>query len=233
MRNTENISPVIREYLPFSSDDLHTILDANPFFPDSLIDFLDGLYPNIYHQSVGVVENYTLRQHTYMVMNQFEKYFSRLPLPGKIEMRYFRLFLAMHDIGKPDAIAQGNKYLQFQYNAAYIKKFFHSFGVDAKHTNLATALASGDPIGEFILKRKTPLQTMKKIRQKAREAIMPVEDFFQLQCIFFQVDAGSYTRNAGGHYALDKHFHFDEKNKKLAFAKHIQKRVDLLDFNVL
>ena len=57
---------------------------------------------------------------------------------------------------------------------------------------------------------------------------MAYGDIFELLCIFFKLDAGSYTENAGGKKSLDHLFIFDEKNKNIDLAPDIKKRIDLI-----
>ena len=62
----------------------------------------------------------------------------------------------------------------------------------------------------------------------AESTNMPFDDIFELLCIFFKLDAGSYTENAGGKKSLDHLFIFDEKNKNIDLSPDIKKRIDLI-----
>ena len=57
------------------------------------------------------VRHYTIKEHTMNVLNQFEKYFSNSF--SEIEIDVFRLFLLLHDIGKPIAHKKGNRDNQY------------------------------------------------------------------------------------------------------------------------
>ena len=57
------------------------------------------------------VRHYTIKEHTINVINQFERYFASQF--SEIEIEIFRLFLLLHDIGKPIAHKKGNRDNQY------------------------------------------------------------------------------------------------------------------------
>src|SRR5690606_7891806 len=57
------------------------------------------------------VRHYTITEHTINVLNQFEKYFASQF--SEIEIEMFRLFLLLHDIGKPNSHKKGNRDNQY------------------------------------------------------------------------------------------------------------------------
>ena len=132
---------------------LFSDLNEDPFKPHILIDnHLSKQYPNTYNKDVGVWEKYTLRQHTIMVLRQFEKYFSHQIIHTKIKTDLFRLILAVHDIGKPESVLKGEKHKHHSYNKQYVDQLFKVLQIDSFHTNIALTLVDGDPIGKFIRK---------------------------------------------------------------------------------
>ena len=214
----------------FTMDDLRKIFEDQEFSPEKLVLLLEKRYPGTYTQSVGVWEGYTLKEHTLMVMKQFEKYFGNKDLPSDIDKNIFRLVLALHDIGKPEAISKGGKHLQHEYTQRYIQSLFRDLGIDERHTNLTLALVSEDPIGKYLTSRMDSTQTRKVIEEMANKARIPINEFFKLLCIYYKLDAGSYTENAGGFRSLDDLFDFDEENHNLNFASNVQDRIDQLGF---
>ncbi len=205
------------------------LLLRRDFCSEDLIIILEQLYPDTYEKSVGVWEKYTLKQHTLMVMGQFEKYFSCKDLPLDFNREIFRLFLALHDIGKPMAISKEGKHLQHKYTQEYISKLFKELGIDSKHFNLVMSLVSSDPIGGYLTEKLDEEKTKEVVRQMAECAGVNARDFFKLLCIYYKVDAGSYTENAGGLKSLDHLFVFDEDNRELNFAINIQHKMDRID----
>ena len=216
--------------LQFQICELEEVFEDENFSPEKLVALLEKQYPDIYEQGTDVWEGYTLEQHTLMVMKQFEKYFSDKTLPANIDKDNFRLILALHDIGKPEAIAKGGKHLQYKYTQQYVQKLFDKLEIDEKHTDLALALISRDPIGKYIAGRTDILDTRTDIEDMAVKAGIPTEDFFELLCTYYKSDAGSYTENAGGFKSLDDLFEFDEENRKLDFSSRIQNKIDQLGF---
>lgn len=216
--------------LHFANDELREIFKDENFSPEKLVLLLERQYPDTYKQGVGVWEGYTLEQHTLMVMRQFEKYFGNNDLPSGVDRNTFRLILALHDIGKPEAIAKGGKYLQHDYTQKYIQLLFEHLGIDEKHKKLALVLASGDPIGKYLTSRMNNVDTSTIIEKMAKEANMPINEFFELLCVYYKVDAGSYTKNAGGFESLDSLFDFDEKKGQLNFSDSVQERINQLGF---
>lgn len=101
--------------LSFGRKDLDTVLNQNPFKPEDLVGLFTKDWGLDYEADAGVWEGYTIRQHTLMVMGQFEKYFSHSSLPANMDRNLFRATLALHDIGKPEAIRMGGKHLQHEY----------------------------------------------------------------------------------------------------------------------
>jgi len=163
-------------------------------------------------------------------MKQFEKYFSDKNLPSGINKNIFRLILALHDIGKPEAISKGGKHLQHKYTQKHVQSLFEHLGIDEKHTNLALVLVSGDPIGKYLTSKINTEETRIAIETMANKARIPIGEFFELLCTYYKLDAGSYTENAGGFKSLDDLFNFDKENHNLNFAHHVQDKIDQLRF---
>lgn len=61
------------------------------------------------------VRHYSLQDHTELVLKYYDKYFPRPIVIGLIVMDSFRIFLALHDIGKAPAYLSGNKNDQAKY----------------------------------------------------------------------------------------------------------------------
>lgn len=208
--------------------DLEEVFGEAPFKPEKLLSLIGKQYPGTYEHHSGVWENYTLGQHTLMVMRQFEKYFADKVLPAGMDRNKFRLFLALHDIGKPEAIDHGGKHLQHGYTIQHIQALYARLGIDKKHTDAAIVLASGDPLGAYLRDRLSVTETKQTLEAMAVRANLPLHEFFELLCLYYKTDAGSYTVNAGGIKSLDHLFLFDEPHHTLNFAPHIQEKIDRL-----
>ena len=198
----------------------------------SLLNLMDKQFPNMYNQDVGVFEGYTLYEHTFMVLSQFEKYYCDKILPGKFNKDVFRLFLALHDIGKPIAVYVGDLKLQHQYSSEYITILFEFLQISLDETRALMSILNFD-LGDYLRGRVSIEQTRESLIQLALNASMSLNESFELIVLYFKVDAGSYTENAGGIYSLDNLFVFDEESLQINLASEVQSKIDLvfIDFH--
>ena len=213
--------------LHFDRKELDRILQPENYSPTALVELFEKSFSHEYASGVGVWEGYTLKDHTLMVLRQFEKYFSNKGIPVRINKNFFRVVLALHDIGKPKAISKGDKKKQYQYTKEIIMSVLQALDFKDKEINTAAALVSGDPIGEFI-KHGTLGESRKEIKKCARLAGQNVEQFFKLLEIYYKVDAGSYTKDAGGLKSLDHLFLFSPKKGTMDFSSGVKKKVGVL-----
>jgi len=186
-------------------------------------------FPNVYNQDVGVFEGYTLYQHTFMVLNQFEKYYCDTVLPGEFNKDVFRLFLALHDIGKPKAVKMDDLRLQHQYSSEYITILFEFLQISLDDTRTLISILNFD-LGGYLRGRISIEQTAERIKLLSLNSSKSINEFFELIVLYFKVDAGSYTENAGGMYSLDNLFVFDEVNRQINLEPNVQNKMDLLKF---
>lgn len=94
-------------------------------------------YGAMYNLTCGVVEGFTLGQHTETVLGVFEKNYAG-DVPVEL-MPVIRLMLLVHDIGKPAAYFNcpvGDKPNQTKYNAMYGQMFMDQIGVDQSVSRL-------------------------------------------------------------------------------------------------
>jgi len=99
--------------LSLSKIELDEVLDNPDYTPEALISLFERDLSKEYNADSGVREKYSIKRHTLMVMGQFEKYFGRCELPAGVTKNFFRVFLALHDIGKSRAIKEtGDKHNQ-------------------------------------------------------------------------------------------------------------------------
>ncbi len=211
----------------FNRQELDRILQPRNYSPETLVELFENSFSHEYASAVGVWEGYTLKEHTLMVLGQFEKYFSNKRIPAGINKKFFRVVLTLHDIGKPSAISKGDKKKQYQYTKEIVKSVLQALNYKDKEINMATALVSGDPIGEFI-KHDTLNESMKDVKKSASLAGKNVEEFFKLLEIYYKVDAGSYTKDSGGLKSLDHLFLFKPKKGTMDFSPEVKKKVGVL-----
>jgi hypothetical protein len=134
---------------PFRAEELLKTLKAHPFLAELFqkpgrAKYLDGLEP-----------------HTLRVLEQFEKYFSGNALPGGMHKETMRLFLALHDIGKPLAADPND---QHQDTARLIIELSEHLPWGKEEFKLVFALLSIDSIGRLM--RRTIANPAKTRREE-------------------------------------------------------------------
>lgn len=218
-------------------EELNILLHSADYIPEKLIEFFKRNLKEEYEADAGVWQKETVEQHTQKVLWQFEKYFSKETLPGNIDVVFFRTVLALHDIGVGNAISKGvkqgndirtaKKMYQAQFNTKYMERELQRLQFSIKEIKIASALVSGDAIG-FYLRKNNLEGTVKTIGEMAIDSGLKIESFFELLLIFYMVDAGSYTIDAGGQKGLDYLFVFNHRQKKMYFAQNESYKIDQL-----
>lgn len=210
----------------FSREELQRVLEGSSYTPERLVVLFETDFGKEFASDAGVWQGYSVKEHTLMVMRQFEKYFSKIKLPADIDMNFFRVILALHDIGVPAAIREGvrkgedkrkAKRRQHKHTVRIMGPLLRQLRFDTKDINRALPLVSADPIGEYLTKGGGEKATH-TVRRMAEKAGIQAGDFLNLLLVLFMVDAGSYTEDAGGVKALDYLFVFDKNKKEMKFA---------------
>lgn len=210
--------------ISFTRAQLDAVLHNPRHTPADVLNLLNPDFGTLLDSGVGVMENYTLRQHTTMVMGQFKKYFGSTDLPVGIDRDYFEFVLALHDIGKPKAIASGRRD-EHKETVEIMRPVMRQLNYTEEQIALATSLVDGDPIG-YCIRYGNEVKSAKEIVSMARRSGIPTRDFFKLLTIFYQVDAGSYTKDAGGQEVLDRLFSFNYGS--IAFEQKTAVKIDRL-----
>jgi len=215
--------------LSITRTELDKTLDSAGFAPGDLVALFSKDLGSEFDASSRVREKYSIRQHTLMVRGQFEKYFAGSVLPAGVSKGFFRTFLALHDIGKPRGIRKtGDRHGQHRYTVQIMRTTMRQLAFSDHEIRIATSLVSEDVIGSYIRGHYSGKRAAKQLHQKADKAGLPVNDFLQLLLVYYQVDAGSYTEDAGGLKSLDHLFRFDAKGKQMDFSANVAARIDQL-----
>lgn len=207
---------------------LEAALTAPRFEPAALLLALKS-DPDIraqYAKSAGVSEGHSIERHTLMVLGQFEKYFPQGP-PGGFDRSFFRLVLALHDIGKGRALEAGSKRRQHEFTAEAMRSILGRLEYEPNLVAAAVALIDGDPIGRY-LQGSDLEEAALQIEGLARRAGLPAGKFFEGLLALYMADAGSYTRDAGGPRSLDYLFVFDPAGRSMRFSPEFDRRIAAL-----
>lgn len=228
----DKLKPKDFDFSKFDSNAIEKLLSKENFNPKDLINSLRGVFDEEYKHDAGVGEGYSIEEHTLMVAFQYEKYFTDKVMPAGINKKFMRFLIALHDIGKSQAIDLGDKDLQHIYTSPIIKNTFEKIGFSTQDALLAKYLISEDPIGRY-LKGGPLIESKNYIIEKSQELNMLPLELLDLFSIIYRCDAGSYTKDAGGKASLDHLFKFNKEDKTLNFSDEIQARFDRLRESIL
>lgn len=161
---------------------------------------------------------YNLERHTLLVLSEFEKYFSKEWRKISSVRKLFRLLLCVHDIGKPEALQSGNKDHQFENTISYLVQLREYFPLSKRQFKIMLSMLEKDPIGRFFQGEISVETASFQIYEMALNAGIIQQsmffNYFKLFTIFYQVDAGSYTVDAGGQRYLEQLFQYVDSSQK-------------------
>ena len=218
-----------RDRISFSREELNEVLDSPRYTPKVLLSLFEKDLGKEFNADSGVREKYSIKKHTLMVMGQFEKYFGKSEIPAGVGRSFLRTFLALHDIGKADAIRKtGDKHNQHRYTVKIMGSLLSQLNFSEQEVRIALALVSEDIIGGYIKGHYSGKGATEELGKMADDAGLPFYDFLRLFLIFYQVDAGSYTEDAGGLKSLDHLFVFDSGKGRMDFSVNVAAKVDQL-----
>ncbi len=230
LSNTVTEDPVLNR------KSLDYITHQGEFSPQALLDFLksDPTLAEDYGFGPIVREGYDLETHTRTMMLQFETYFSSHPLPGGIDIGFLRVVLALHDIGKPNAIRyDGHSKNQHAFTEGYLDKYLRLLGYTENEIGIAESIILGDPIGEYLQARARGDavaldQVCQKIERMRLRSGLSAEDHWNLMLIYYMTDASSYTTDAGGSptSGTNRVFDFDRPNRSVRLKPDYQQYLE-------
>ena len=134
--------------------------------------------------------NILLEVHTTRVLGQFEKYLANSAAQNH---NFLRLFLALHDLGKPQSLIEEQPEKEHDYTWGKMTEILDDLKVNENKKHLAQALLAGDPIGEYLQDKITKEEAVDVMQTMARMADVSPREMLNLSLIYFQSDAGSYT----------------------------------------
>jgi len=175
------------------------------------------------------VRHYTIKEHTINVLNQFEKYFSNSF--SEIEIDVFRLFLLLHDIGKPIAHKKGNRDNQYSETIRIIFENKQKLNLSDRDFLLFKSLLGADSLGLYMQNKISLDDSYFNIIEQSKISNLNAKSFFYLLTVYYQCDVASYTKDAGGLRYLEHLFNYhnekkiyDENLKMLQFSSIYQSR---------
>jgi hypothetical protein len=152
----------------------------------------------------GVKEGYTVEQHTRSVLDNWRKQSPSQVISDigaragiKDMPRLMEHVVALHDIGKPQAIKEGDKSKQHEKTLPILERQLVRQGFDQKSIELAKSIVGNDHIGQLIQGKSSPESAAKAIQGLAAKVGMQVDDYLSLQASLYKSDAGAYPALRG------------------------------------
>jgi DNA topoisomerase I len=166
----------------------------------SSMDRLQLKYPNVakrYKQDSGT-EMGSVGSHTSDVAKLWESQISSEELDsisdrwGSDVAKLLHDTLALHDIGKGEAVETGDKDLQHEYTVPILQRVLRLEDYSKKDIELATELVNHDMLGKLMQGRGDQKKIVQELKRKAKNLGMSTKDFATLQLAIYHTDAGSY-----------------------------------------
>lgn len=146
-----------------------------------------------YARPLGGRDNHTLEEHTLKAITCFESSFQ-----GKVEMvfkpQHFKLLLAFHDLGKPQAALEGDFDKQHEYTLDIISDIAKSTHFPKSLLRQIIAIIDADPIGKYLnSKHNLSLEkSLGEIKKMSADLFVPVATLWPTLLIYYQCDAAGY-----------------------------------------
>ena len=178
-------------------------LQCSPFRPAGLIDALKSIrdLQRLFESPAGWWDrkpnDYTLEQHTIHVGASFERYFSKRTLPGNITLPFFRLAVALHDIGKPLTEGEMSTASQHSHTLSVLDQFEDCFPITPGQFVSLKAMLGGDPIGSLLQQHIALKEASHMIEAASADAGLSPANFLDALTILYQCDVAAYTKSSG------------------------------------
>jgi hypothetical protein len=186
------------------SDALQVILSRSDYAPRDALSKLEEL-PNLGYeldQPNSGRHRYSLRAHTLMVCDLYERVAPPgWPFAAAMSKPAFRLTLCVHDLGKSRSLRAGDKSRQHEFTLGILDELGDYLPFREREFGLARALLMDDPVGLFLQRMIELEDAARRIRtMSAAGPAVDIETFMNLLTLYYQMDAGGYTRSA---YSVD------------------------------
>jgi len=178
------------------------------------------VFKNAYETSI---RHYRLEIHTLLVLNQFSEFFSQNDFVNSFLNKYFgveyfsnvwfRVFLALHDIGKAKAFKHGDKSLQYKFSKEIILLVSSNLPFNNGVIPIYIALLENDSLGEYFQNKLSLEATKSQLSELASNCGLIGNDFLKLFMVYYQCDIAAYTADAGGIKFLEHLFEYKNGQK--------------------
>lgn len=157
----------------------------------------------MYLSDTGTAEGYSGFEHASRVFRTFREFRSahrnlpKIRTPGGDPAeKFLTKLIAIHDLGKPRAMAHKGIRQQHEYTRPVAKAILEQLGTKKEDIELAEAIIGDDLFGRVfnqrLVDRLTPAALVTELRKQASKLGMRVDQLYDLHLAFYLADAGSY-----------------------------------------
>lgn len=158
---------------------------------ESLMEY--PLLRECYARPLGGRDNHTLEEHTLKAIICFESAFQGRE--GLIfKPQHFKLLLAFHDLGKPQAMFESDPNRQHEYTLKIINEIAEDICLPRELLHQIIAVIDADPIGRYLnSKHNLPLkESLKEIKKMAADLSVSIATLWPTLLAYYQCDAAGY-----------------------------------------
>lgn len=188
-----------------------------------------------YAEPLGGPDALNLAQHTDLVIKNYLKYFQHQQFA--LTHAEWLIMLALHDIGKPQAVAEENKERQHLHTIRIFEELHDVLPLDEARISLLKSLINGDPIGKYLNPSHNVglEETVDKIHEKSTETGMNITELWFILVAYYQCDAGGYPslQKRLFEYSSDKELTLSTDKRRLKFSPEYEKKFLDLENKVL
>ena len=165
------------------------------------MDVLQEAHPELaerYAQDAGVTEGYTVGEHTRRVSENWERdkprNISEIGQSYGIENfdQLFQDAVALHDIGKGEAVLAGDKGRQHEFTDPILRDILEREGHSPAGIELVAQLMSRDLVGEYLKGNIASSEAVDQIRLTAEQVGMKPSDVLKLSLSLYKADVSDY-----------------------------------------
>ncbi|WP_222539519.1 DarT ssDNA thymidine ADP-ribosyltransferase family protein [Pedobacter polysacchareus] len=162
---------------------------------DGLLNILK-IHPELnyyYDRPIGGPDSLSLEEHTIAVMNNYLEYFAGTQKIFATEKEYI-FCLSLHDIGKPAAMADGNRHMQHIKTLEILERLRGVFPITDDAMHKMRVLINADPIGKYLNSATdyTCEEASMAIGEMSDKLTISKSDFLQNLICYYQCDASGY-----------------------------------------
>lgn len=210
-----------KESKRFNTEELQNYLLQEKIEPDKLLTILmqDTELDDLYTFNSGVVENESVQSHTEKVLSKFETFFAASFKNPQVRAQ-FRLMLAMHDIGKGQAVIETqDTFRQHEFTLPVAERVFQDLGYTEITSNFLLAVIDQDFLGDFLKGAKTLEQILPALVSKAQTSGVSLPIYYEAIKQLYMCDASTYDRAPQGYRAVADLFEMRSESSVITFSQ--------------